>query len=94
MNGGQYEDAHGQYRAALDFVSALKQGVMSAEAKAAWYQLAGLDPDEALGVVCCLVDSVSSSMEAEHLPAAGRWLEDLAAFASVAARRCVDRAGR
>ncbi|PSC67566.1 hypothetical protein C2E20_8775 [Micractinium conductrix] len=74
------------------YVFALRQGALSEAAATACRQLRGLEPAEAAGVVCWLLDELASGVD--HLPAAAAFCEEIAAFAAGTAKRCHDRATR
>ncbi|KAL4855181.1 putative serine/threonine-protein kinase [Chlorella vulgaris] len=85
-------DRHAQYRGLLEYVFALRQGALSEPAAAACRQLRGLEPSEAAGVLCWLLDELATATEPRHLPAVSAFCEELSAFAAGTAKRCLERA--
>lgn len=65
---------------------------MSEPAAAACRQLRGLQPAEAVGAVCWLLDEVSSAVEPAQLRGAAAMCDEVAAFATGVAKRCLERA--
>ncbi|KAL4449542.1 hypothetical protein ABPG77_007186 [Micractinium sp. CCAP 211/92] len=84
-------DMHAKYRAGLELVFALRQGALSEAGAAACRQLRSLEPAEAAGVVCWLLDELATGAEQRHLPAVGAFCEEVAAFALGTAKRCSER---
>ncbi|KAL4421516.1 hypothetical protein ABPG75_010807 [Micractinium tetrahymenae] len=84
-------DVHAKYRAGLELVFALRWGALSEAGAAACRQLRGLEPAEAAGVMCWLLDELATGAEQRHLPAVGAFCEEIAAFAMGTAKRCHER---
>ncbi|EFN60093.1 hypothetical protein CHLNCDRAFT_133409 [Chlorella variabilis] len=84
-------DAHQHYRGVLDYVSALRQGALSEPAAAACRQMRALEPSEAAGVLCWVLDELATATDPQHLPVAAAFCQEIAAFAAGTAKRCVER---
>jgi serine/threonine protein kinase len=72
----------------LEFVAMLRAGGISQEGATALHHLRRVQPAEAVGLSCWVLDELITGLEGEELKLLAPILEELAGFASVAAARC------